>query len=429
MAKVHELKKEISDKQKLVTEKREALEKYRGILETRDLTEEETRDLDAETAGVAAVKADIEALKARVDKLEQFENEDKAEDAVEADSGRSLPAVHTRSRLTLEPVQETNYLATREYKREWMNHMMTGNEIRATSFLAGTPAQGGYALAPVSVYTKIITTINNLIAVKKLVTKIPVKNSLALRVPKLTTDIGLPAYGTEGNCISPDLTGVFGYVDLTPSLMSILETISLTLVQAGGDTFVNFISDRLAYKFASVEEAGILTGPGTGGTMLGVFTASANGVPTTQDVATAAAGVLTADDLINTVAFLNPYVIASPNAAWVMHPTTLAYVRKLKDTQGRYLLEPSLQAGMPDQVLGIKVISSAFAPAYSNVSGSYVAVLGDFAQYFESEYDDAFSIQRLSERFAECSILGIMGRRWVGGAPVNPAAFARTKIT
>ena len=44
-----------------------------------------------------------------------------------------------------------------------------------------------------------------------------------------------------------------------------------------------------------------------------------------------------------------------PNSVWLMNRTTGAVVRKLKDKDGNYLWQPSLQAGIPSTLLGYPV--------------------------------------------------------------------------
>jgi len=63
-------------------------------------------------------------------------------------------------------------------------------------------------------------------------------------------------------------------------------------------------------------------------------------------------GAFTADDLIDLhYSVIAPYR-ASASCYWIMKDSTLATARKLKDTTGQYLWQPSLQAGAPDMFLG-----------------------------------------------------------------------------
>ena len=44
---------------------------------------------------------------------------------------------------------------------------------------------------------------------------------------------------------------------------------------------------------------------------------------------------------------IDPAYRSLPDTTFMFHDTIAAYIRKLKDGQGRYLWEPSLQVGMP----------------------------------------------------------------------------------
>ncbi len=59
---------------------------------------------------------------------------------------------------------------------------------------------------------------------------------------------------------------------------------------------------------------------------------------------------ITPDSLIDLVYTLNSAYRAS--GTWIMNSLTTAAVRKLKDTTGQYLWQPSLQVGQPQQLLG-----------------------------------------------------------------------------
>jgi HK97 family phage major capsid protein len=62
------------------------------------------------------------------------------------------------------------------------------------------------------------------------------------------------------------------------------------------------------------------------------------------------ATVLSADALIGMIYSLPAYY--RNRGTFVMNGSTLAVVRKLKDTTGQYLWQPSLQAGQPESLLG-----------------------------------------------------------------------------
>lgn len=94
-----------------------------------------------------------------------------------------------------------------------------------------------------------------------------------------------------------------------------------------------------------------------------------------------------------------------PKASFMMNDATIKAARKLKDDQGRYLWEPSLQVGQPDSILGYPVYSN---PAMDTFGASKkVIAFGDFSAYyirdvsplrFERSDEFAFSTDLVSFR-------------------------------
>lgn len=94
---------------------------------------------------------------------------------------------------------------------------------------------------------------------------------------------------------------------------------------------------------------------------------------------TGVTGAFTADNLIDLMhSVIAPYR-NQPMAAWLMKDTTLARVRKLKDDNGQYLWQPSIQLGVPDSLLGKPVYTD---PNIAAVGLSAKSVFfGDFSAY------------------------------------------------
>jgi HK97 family phage major capsid protein len=64
----------------------------------------------------------------------------------------------------------------------------------------------------------------------------------------------------------------------------------------------------------------------------------------------------------------------------MMKDATLANVRKLKDTTNQYLWQPSIQAGVPDTLLGKPVYTDPNVAAVALSAKS--VIFGDFSSYF-----------------------------------------------
>ncbi len=100
-----------------------------------------------------------------------------------------------------------------------------------------------------------------------------------------------------------------------------------------------------------------------------------------QSVNSGSASTVTADGLITLQYSLKPEYRAS--AVWLMNSATLAVVRKLKDSTGAFLWQPSLAPGQPQMLLGSPVVecgdwpdiaADAYAVAYGDMKSAYTIV-------------------------------------------------------
>lgn len=80
-----------------------------------------------------------------------------------------------------------------------------------------------------------------------------------------------------------------------------------------------------------------------------------------------------------------------------MNDSTVSMLRKLKDTNGAYLWQPSLQAGQPDRLLGYPLYTSPYVPTVK--AAAMPIAFGDFSNYWIADRMGR-SIQRLNELYA-----------------------------
>lgn len=113
----------------------------------------------------------------------------------------------------------------------------------------------------------------------------------------------------------------------------------------------------------------------------GTGSSQPNGVVTAASSAvtgTAAAGAPTGDDIINLYYSLDGAVRAASNFAFMANATTIASIRKLKDTTGAYLFQPSLAAGTPDTLIGRPLVEN---PAMASGTSAKSILAGDWDAY------------------------------------------------
>src|SRR5262249_38266552 len=148
---------------------------------------------------------------------------------------------------------------------------------------------------------------------------------------------------------------------------------------------------------------------------LGLFTASPQGISVARDVS---AGNLitgpTFDGLINALYSLKTQY--QGRAAWIFHRTIVALIAKLKDLEGRYVWQPSIQAGQPDLLLAKRLIMTEHAPSVV-APNAYVGMIGDYSYYWVADAQ-GFQVQRLDELYARTNQVGFIGRLESDAMPV-----------
>lgn len=132
---------------------------------------------------------------------------------------------------------------------------------------------------------------------------------------------------------------------------------------------------------------------------------------------TAGATSLTIDELLDLF-----YILKAPyrnRAAFVMNDATVKAIRKLKDGQGQYLWQPSLQAGTPDTILNRPVYTSAYVPTIA--ASAKTIVFGDFSYYWVADRQGRV-FKRLNELFAVTGQVGFVATQRVDGKLILPEA-------
>jgi HK97 family phage major capsid protein len=323
-----------------------------------------------------------------------------------------------------------NPRAHEAYKKVFRSYLLDGpaailtmpeHERRALQMDVVT--KGGALVAPEEFVATLLRAVDDLVFIRQFATKYTVTMAGALGVPTLDADPADADWTSELQTGSEtDMT--FGKRELRPHPLAKRIKVSNKLLRASALQPESLVASRLAYKFAITEEKAFLTGTGAQ-QPLGVFTASADGIPTSRDVSTGnTQTALTADGLIEAKYTLKgPYW---PRARWIWSRTAVKNIRKLKDGNGQYLWAPGLTGGTPDTILDMPYSVSEYVPA-TFTNGLYVGILGDFSQYWIVDALD-MTVQRLVELYAETNQTGFIGRTEVDGAPVMAEAFVRVQL-
>ena len=297
-------------------------------------------------------------------------------------------------------------------------------ELRALQ--ADADIYGGFLVAPVQMVMRLIQAVDNQVFIRQMATVFPVTKAESLGAPSLDNQIADPTWTAEIATGTEDSSLTFGKRELTPHPLAKLIKVSEKLLRVAAMDVESIVIDRLAYKFAVVQENAFMTGTGAG-QPVGIFTPVAVGVgiSTARDVSTGNTTTsMTTDGLINGLYSLKAQY--HPKASWIFHRDGVKMLRKLKDGEGQYIWNPGLQAGQPDIILGRPYKMSEYAPN-TFTTGKYVGIIGDFSQYWIADALD-MRVQRLNELYAATNQIGFIGRMESDAMPVLEEAFARITL-
>lgn len=162
-----------------------------------------------------------------------------------------------------------------------------------------------------------------------------------------------------------------------------LIQVSKELATDVGFDLVGFLAQSSGRNLGILTNAGYVSGTGTtqplgilGQATVGITgTAGAGGL---VGLPTATGGDVQFDWFVDLYHSIIPQY--RPRAAWMMNDSVVKYARKLKDTLGRYIWEPSLQAGVPDTILGKPVYANPAFPGFG--ANNTPIAFGDFSAYY-----------------------------------------------
>lgn len=199
------------------------------------------------------------------------------------------------------------------------------------------------------------------------------------------------------------------------------------------DSMVNieaWLAKRVADKFARTENDAFVNGNGVGKPR-GFLTyaaadPSAAGLQTRgtiQQIASASSGAITAAQLFNLAYALK--AAYRVRAQFAMPRLALSQVRQLKDSQNRYLWEPSLQVGEPTRLLGfgIQEFNDMPTPAADSLS----IAIADWAEAYQIV--DRTGLRVLRDPYTNKPYVIFYTTKRVGGAVINFEAIKIGKLT
>lgn len=318
---------------------------------------------------------------------------------------------------------------TREYNQAFSRWIETGGAEQRDTLQVDLDTGGGLISGSEKFINDLLINVRDKNVILSLATVMPGKIDESLGQPGISSTLSEITMGGGELKTSIEDTGIaFNNRQLKPKRIDKKHVlVSEELIASSRIA----IEPRINAEFANAVSQGLetlfMTGNGAEET-LGLFTASDNGISTSEDVSTGNTNTtLTATGLINCQDDLND--IYDGNARWLFKKSTVTKIRLLKNGNSDFIFQPGLQLGVPNQLLGKPVTTGDKVPA-TFTSGLYVGMYGDFRNYWIADAFSGMQLQRLIEKFAlEGQIGFLMKNTGVDAMPWIGEAFRRVTLT
>lgn len=387
---------------------KDMIEKRAKVWETAknfvDTHENENGVLSAEdNATYSRMEQEIEDLTAAIDRQQRAEAREAA---------LNQPINTPLTGRPAKQVEEKTGRASNAYKEDFGAHLR-GKRLVHNVLSEGAQADGGY-LVPEEFERQIVTGLDEANVVRGLAKVIT--TSAERKIPVAATHSEAKWTAENGAYTENDPT--FDQKTIDAFKLTDLVKVSIELLQDSAFDLESYIAAEFARAFGIAEEEAFCVGTGTG-QPTGIFTANGGQV----GVNAAGSTAVTADELISLV-----YALKSPyrrNAKFLTNDATIAAIRKLKDGNGVYLWQPSLQAGEPDKLLGYDLYTSPYVPQME--AGAYSVAFGDFKNYWIADRAGR-TVQRLNELYSTNGQVGFVATERVDGKVILPEGIKLLKM-
>lgn len=334
------------------------------------------------------------------------------------------PDTQREETISLREDDPRRKLALLAYNESFRQYMRTGDTEDRSTLSIAVGDKGGN-IAPMQVANRFIQNLDNMNYMRQFSNTISLTEGGSLGVFGIETDPSDAEWTSEirSTNVSADSSTKTSRRELKPSLLIKHLAMSKTLMNRMPG-FVDIVRERLAYVTAKAEENAFLNGNGDG-QPLGVFKASAAGVPTSRDVDLGSSTDLTTDGLIKV--YMNLKAGHRRNASWILSRLGIEKAMLLKDSEGRYIWRPGLTDDRPETIMSRPVLESEYAPNTFTASKYVVACANlDFYQIVTalnlSILSDPYSLSRQNKH-------SFVVYHESDGMPVLAEAFSRGKTS
>lgn len=304
-------------------------------------------------------------------------------------------------------------------------YLRHGNNVSAEQAIAirnamstTTPAEGGYTV-PAEIASMVVDSLKAFGGMREVAQVITTAGGSALNWPTSdgTSEVG-EIVAENAAATGADIT--FGTVAVNPYKYSSKKiALPVELIQDSAIDVVAFVVNRLATRLGRITNAHYTTGTGSS-QPFGVMARAATGkTGTTGQTLT-----VTYDDLIDLIHSVNS-AYRSRGARFMLRDTTVAVIRKLKDTSGRPIWNPgdneSISGGTPSTICGYAyTVNDDVAAMAANAKS---IAFGDFSQFVIRDVAGSTSLRRFDDSaFALNGQVGFCGWMRTGSNLLDTAS-------
>lgn len=304
-------------------------------------------------------------------------------------------------------------------------YLRHGNNVSAEQAIAirnamstTTPAEGGYTV-PSEIAAMVVDSLKAFGGMREVAQVITTAGGNALNWPTSdgTSEVG-EIVAENAAATGADIT--FGTVAVNPYKYSSKKiALPVELIQDSAIDVVQFVVNRLAQRLGRITNQHYTTGTGTS-QPFGVMARAATGkTGTTGQTLT-----VTYDDLIDLIHSVN-IAYRARGARFMLRDTSVAVIRKLKDTTGRPIWNPgdneSISGGTPSTICGYAyTVNEDVAAMAANAKS---IAFGDFSQFVIRDVAGSTSLRRFDDSaFALNGQVGFCGWMRTGSNLLDTAA-------
>jgi HK97 family phage major capsid protein len=359
-------------------------------------------------AELARINTAIDEAKSRMEKLEAVAARPGAGGSEDGDKKKAGELEYTKGFLA--------------YARKGVDAGLT--ELQTKTMSVGSDPDGGYLVTP-QMSSRIITVQNETSPMRQLATVETIStDALEMLEDRDTATSG--GWTGEQDTRSATNTPTIGKRLIPVHEMYAQPKATQKLLDDAAMNIESWLANKIAERFALDEATGFMSGNGVSRPrgILGYTPAAdasfAWGNP--SYIGTGTSGVITFDAILNTIYALKERY--SGVASWLMRRATEGNIRTLKDGSGRYLWEPGMQVGKPNNLAGYPVYQAADMEAIG--ASAYAAAFGDWKTAYTIV--DRVGIRILRDQYTSKPFVLFYATKRVGGDVTNFEAYKLLKL-